>query len=386
MKLRTLVHVTAGMAFLALTSFAQITTIEGDVKGVDGKPVEKAVVKITRVDIKGNYETKTNKKGHYLYMGLPMGKYNVDVFVDGKRVDGQTNVPTRPGDPIPVNFDLKATQAQSASQSAAMQKAMETGQLTDDMKRSLSPEQKAAMEKQLKEQGEKMKKNRELNDAFNAGMTAMTAKQYDQAVASFTKASELDPTQTAVWAQLGEANIRLAETKTGPDFDAAIQKALEAYSKSIELKPDDAGAHNNYALALAKAKKFPEMQAELKKAADLDPANGGKYYYNLGAILVNSGQNEAAGDAFKKAIELTPTYADAYYQYGVTLVGKAAIGADGKVVPVPGTLEALQKYLELQPEGQYAQSAKEMLASLGSAVETNFTDPNAKKSTAKKKK
>ena len=45
------------------------------------------------------------------------------------------------------------------------------------------------------------------------------------------------------------------------------------------------------------------MQAELKKAADLDPANGGKYYYNLGAILVNSGQNDAAGEAFKKAID-----------------------------------------------------------------------------------
>ena len=120
--------------------------------------------------------------------------------------------------------------------------------------------------------------------------------------------------------------MKLAETKTGAEFDTNIGKALEAYTKAIELKPDDPASHNNYALALAKAKKFPEMQAELKKAADLDPANGGKYYYNLGAILVNSGQNDAAGEAFKKAIELTPTYADAYYQYGVTLVGKAQIG------------------------------------------------------------
>ena len=50
-----------------------------------------------------------------------------------------------------------------------------------------------------------------------------------------------------------------------------------------------------------------------------------------------------------------PGYADAYYQYGVTLVSKAAIGADGKVTPVPGTVEAFQKYLELQPTGPYAQ-------------------------------
>ena len=34
------------------------------------------------------------------------------------------------------------------------------------------------------------------------------------------------------------------------------------------------------------------MQAELKKAAELDPPNAGKYYYNLGAMLVNAGQTE----------------------------------------------------------------------------------------------
>ena len=131
------------------------------------------------------------------------------------------------------------------------------------------------------------------------------------------------------------------------------------------------------------------MQVELKMAADLDPPNGGKYYYNLGAMLVNANQGDAAGEAFKKAIELTPTYADAYYQYGVTLVGKAAIGADGKVTPVPGTVESFQKYLELAPTGQYAQSAKDMLATLGSTVDTKFQNPNAKtdtkKSTTKKK-
>ena len=268
---------------------------------------------------------------------------------------------------------------------AEMQKAVESGQMTKEMERSLSPEQKAAMEKQIKEQSEKMKKNRELNDSFNAGMDALKAKQYDVAVTSFQKASELDPSQQAVWANLGEAYVQFAGTKTGPEHDDALAKSLQAYQKAIELKPDDPGSHNNYALALAKAKKFDEAQAELKKAADLDPATGGKYYYNLGALLVNAGQNDPASEAFKKAIELTPTYADAYYQYGVTLVGKAGIGANGQVTPVAGTAEAFQKYLELAPNGQYAQSAKDMLATLGSSVQTTFSDPNAKKKTTKKK-
>ncbi len=385
MRLRNLALATAAMACMALTALAQITTVEGDVLGPDGKPLQNAEIQISRIDIKGNWKTKTNKKGHYIYMGLPIGDYNISVVMDGKPADTQ-KVHTSPGDAKNVSFDLRAIAADRANQQAAMERAVQAGQITKEMERGLSAEQKAAMEKQIKERAESMKKNSELNAAFNEGMTAYQAKNYDQAVAAFTKASELGPTQLAVWQQLGESYVKLAETKTGPEFDTTIQKALDAYAKSIELKPDDPASHNNYALALAKAKKYPEMQAELKKAADLDPANGGKYYYNLGALLVNSGKSEEAGEAFKKAIELTPTYADAYYQYGVTLVAKAQIGADGKVTPVAGTAEAFQKYLELQPNGQYAQNAKDMLTTLGSSVDTKYQNPNAKKETTTTKK
>jgi tetratricopeptide (TPR) repeat protein len=380
MTFRSLAVAAAGMAFLAVNALAQITTIEGIVKGTDGKPVQGAEVHITRTDIKGNYKTKTDKKGHYLYMGLPMGMYDIEIMVDGKTADKQTKIKTSPGDPIPVNFDLAADQQSNTRQQAAMEQAAMTGQLSDDAKRGMSKEQIAAMEKQIKDQSDKIKKNKELNDAFNEGMTDVQNKQYDQAVAAFQKASELDPNQLAVWTNMADAYAKNAEGKTGPDFDSNMQKSLDAYGKALALKPDDAGLHNNYGLALAKAKKFDDAQAELKKAADLDPPNGGKYYYNLGALEVNAGQTQAAGEAFKKAIELTPTYADAYYQYGVTLLGQAKTDpSTGKVTPAPGTVEAFQKYLELAPTGPYAQPAKDMLASLGSSVQTNFSDPNAKK-------
>jgi hypothetical protein len=38
----------------------------------------------------------------------------------------------------------------------------------------------------------------------------------------------------------------------------------------------------------------------------------------------------------------------------------------------PGTAEAFNKYLELQPQGTYADAAKQMLASIGATVETSF--------------
>jgi tetratricopeptide (TPR) repeat protein len=383
MTFRSVALSAVGLLALSFTSMAQITAVEGIVKGADGKPVQGAKINLVRTDIKGNYNTKTDKKGHYIYMGLPYGKYDISVEIEGKVADQVKGVQTRPGDPTPINFDLKAQQADNSSKQAEMQKAMETGQMSEDLKRQLSPEQKAEMEKQMKAAQEKMKGRKELNDAFNAGMDAVKAQDWPKAIESFSKASALDATQVAVWSQLGESYVRFAATKTGPEFDDNMSKGLAAYQKSIELKPDDPASHNNYALALAKAKKFPDAQAELQKAAQLDPANGGKYYYNLGALEVNAGQNDAAAESFKKAIELTPTYADAYYQYGVMLVSKAQIGADGKVTPAPGTVEAFQKYLELAPNGPFAQQAKDMLTTLGSSVQTNYANPDAQK---KKKK
>ena len=379
MKFRNLVVAAAGALFLALTSFAQITAIEGDVKGEDGAPKVNAVVKITRTDIKGNYKCNTNKKGHFFYNGLPLGTYNVTVEVDGKEMDGVNGVRTRLGDPTPVNFDLqKIAQARSAKAAAATAAAGGAAPaITKEQERSMTKEQKEAYDKAIKDREASMKKNKELNDAFTTGLAAVQAKDYDTAITNLSKASELDPKQVAVWAQLADAYVGSASKKTGPDFDATMAKGIEAYGKALELNPADAATHNNFALALAKAKKFPEMQSELQKAAELDPPKAGQYYYNLGALLVNAGQAEPAGAAFKKAIELDPKHADSYYQYGVYLVGKASFAADGKVTPVPGTVEAFQKYLELAPTGQFADSAKGMLTSMDAKVDTAYKNPNA---------
>ena len=397
MKFRNLVLATAGLLVFGFSSLAQITAIEGDVKGEDGKMLVGAVIKLDRTDITAHYKTKTDKKGHYFYNGLPLGNYIVTVEVDGKDVDKRQGVRSKLGDPTSVSFDLQASKQERDAAQSVMQKAAETGQLTKEMERGMTAEQKANLEKNLKEREGQLKQHKDLNDAFNVGMTAMTAaaaaqtpaerqKGYEDAVQSLTKASEIGPTELAVWANLADAYMKLASTKTGPEFDADAQKGMDAYGKAISLKPEDAATHNNYALALVQAKKIPDAQAELTKAAQLDPANAGKYYYNLGAVLTNANQADAAADAFQKAIAADPNYAEAYYQYGVYLVGKATFGADGKVTPVPGTVEAFQKYLALAPTGQFAQPAKDMLTTLSASVDVSYKNPNAKDTTTKKKK
>lgn len=381
-RLGTLV---ATLLFCSIAALAQTSSLEGQVKGGDGKPYvgkdkKQDYVLIERTDIKGNYKTHVDKKGRYFHAGLPLGTYNVILFIEGKEVDRVQGVKSRLGDPTPIDFDLAANEARQQ----AMQQAAQTGQLSEEMKRDMSPEQKAALEKQMKEQSAKMAKNKELNDAFNAGMTALQGQQYAAAIEHLTKASTIDDTQIAIWSNLALAYDGLSKATKGPEGDQAAVKGAEIYEKVLQMKSDDASLYNNYALLLARQKKFKEAEDALGKAAALDPAGAGKYYYNLGAILVNSGQNDPAGDVFKKAIQADPNYADAHYQYGIFLTGKAQVGADGSMAFPPGTQEAFEKYLELKPTGPFAESAKSMLATMGSKVDTEYQNPDAKKQQQKK--
>jgi Tfp pilus assembly protein PilF len=414
MKIRNAALAAVGLLFCALTSQAQITSLEGYVKGTDGKPLDKAVIAIDRTDIKGHWTTKTDKKGHYVYTGLQMGMYTISVMVDGKVADAVKGVRTRPGDPIVNNFDLSKLAETQAATRELQQKAMETGQIPKELEQGLTPQQAAALKKQIEEQASKMKGRAALNKAFNEGTTAkdtgdaamaerqkaliannseeaakqmaLAAQQYSAAVTSFTEASALDPSQIAVWNSMASAYLSLAKTKTGEEFTAATEKGIETYKKSLELKPDDAGIHNNLGLALAQDKKLADAQLELEKAVALEPASACKYYFNLGAVEANAHQDDAATVAFQKAIAGDPKCAEAYFQLGNSLMMKATTAPDGTVTPAPGTVEAFQKYLEVAPTGPSAEGAKAMIAALGSKVETNYVDPKAKKAPAAKTK
>jgi tetratricopeptide (TPR) repeat protein len=353
--------------FLSLPAFAQTSTIEGIVKDPDGKPLVGAVINIDRTDIKGHYTLKTDKKGHYGHYGLPFGGvYDVSVLVDGQVKDLVKGVRTK-GDPTETDFNLKNAQAAGAG-----------GAPPTEVERNMTPAQKAEFEKANKAREAQLAARKELNDAYSAGKTALDAKMYDEAIEAFIKAAALDDKQVAVWSGLADAYVASAALKPA-EASALYDKGLDAYRKAIELKPDDASYYNNFALALAKDKKIDEARTNLDKAAQLDPPGAGKYFYNMGALLVNSAQNEAAGDEFKKSIAADPTYADAYFQYGLYLTSKATADPSGKIVAAPGTIENLQKYLELKPDGPFAPSAKELIASLGGTVSTTFNNPNAPK-------
>ena len=371
----------APLFLFAAAGFAQTSNIQGDVKDKDGKPIQGAVIKLDRTDIKQSFNVKTDKKGHFLYANLPTGVYNITLVVDGKDLGTMTGLRSRQGDNPPLVFDLSKLAEASAAAAAAAVPApgASPGQGQAKQDAGMTKEQRAEYEKKLKEQEAAMAKDKALQDAFNAGMEAKNAKNYPVAIENFEKASTMAATQHVVWAQLAESYMSLADTQSGAEQAANYDKSIAAYAKAVEIKVDDPNYHNNYALALAKGKKIDQAQAELTKAAQLDPPQAGKYYYNLGAVYINTNQSEPAETAFKKAIELDPNYADAYYQLGLVLIGRATVGADQKMAAPPGTAEAFQKYLSLKPDGANAEAAKAMLESMGATVQTSFERPGATK-------
>ena len=374
---------------MAGTAVAQTTTIEGEVKGAEGQPVKGAQIKLERTDIKGNYKVKSDKKGHWLYTGLPLGTFDISCEVDGKVVDKVSGVKSKYGDSTVVNFN-----AARAQQAAAAQAANQSGQLTQEQERGMSKEQKEKMEAELKKRSEQMKKNKALNDAFNTAQDALKqaaaepdktkkAPLYQAAVDNLKKAGEMDPEQVAVWNSLGEAYTGLGDAQTGDEKMTSYQAGIDAYQKGLALKPDDAGVYNQIGNLYAKQKKMPEATEALNKAASLDPAMASKAYFNLGANLVNNGKAEEATPFFKKATDADPNYAEAWYQLGSTSMMKGTVDPKtGKQTYPPDTAQAFQKYLELQPSGTHAQEAEAMLTALGEKVQTKISVP----SSGKKKK
>lgn len=332
-----------------LTS-AQMGGIEGNVKGIDGQPLVGVDVQIDRKDIKQHFQTKTDKKGHYFHAGLPGGAYRISIWQEGKEIAFHDNVRVRLGDPTLHDFDLKADMASAET--------------------ALSKEQK-----ELREKVEKQNKViGDLKKRFEDGNTYFNNKQFEQAVAEFKAASEIDPTQHVVFARLAES---YAQLKQYDDALTSYHKAISILESQPEQKADIkqnlAGYYNNYGGVLAKAGKPKEAIDSYKKAATITPENAGMFYFNLGAVLTNTrAPLEDRIEAFKKATEADPKNANAWYQYGVTLSEKMVTNKDGSISAPPEMIVALNKYLELEPSGRFADGAKGLISVSGQTVSTSF--------------
>ncbi len=354
MKRRLILCVVAAViAVLSVpAAWGQLAAFKGKATDSEGKPIVNAQVQITSKETGRKYELKTDKSGNYYSIGIQPGMYDLKLLKDGQVIYTFQNIQvTLSAGETVFNIDMKKAEQQAG--------------ITEEQKKQVEETQKENL------------KVRGLNEKLAAASAAEQAGNYDLAIQTLAEATQLDPTRDVLWFKLAEAERQsAAKIATPADKSARFQKAAEDFKKAIAIKPMGP-YYNNLAEVLAKMGDTSGAVATYAQAAQTDPANAGQYYYNEGAVLTNTGKVEEAIQAFDKAIQADPTKADAYYWKGVNLLGKATIKGDKMVAPA-GTAEAFNKYLELQPTGQFAEPAKQMLASIGAAVETTFGKQKAK--------
>lgn len=377
---------TLGFAMLLLglcvpPLFAQASgTVKGVCKDTQGNPIVDGIVVWANQDNGQKYNLKTNKKGEYFSLGVAPGTYVVTLY---KTAD-----------------DLKANKELFHYNKFQVQ--LDENNLDFDLKKQaedqakgqgLTPEQLKAQQEAQEKQKKEVNTVKSLNEKLASAKAAADAGDYETAITSLTEANQIDATRDLVWFKLGDAYRLSAPKQTdSAEKQKRLDAAVDAYQKAVQLKQaatndkdpnaatNLAAYYNNLAEAYAKAGKIDDAIKTYAQAAQVDPTHAGQYYFNTGAVLTNAGKVDDAVAAFDKVIAADPTRADAYYWKGVNMIGKATLQGDKMVAP-PGTAEAFQKYLELQPTGTYADAAKQMLATIGSSVETGF---GKKKTPAKK--
>jgi tetratricopeptide (TPR) repeat protein len=374
-------------AICAVPAVSQNATVKGVCIDAQGNPIADAQV-VWHNDGNGRtFTIKTNKKGEYFSLGLEAGKYTVTLNKDGQQLD---SIKYEMGsDEITLDFDLKKS-GEQAIQDTAKEKGM-------------TPEQVKAIRDQAAN-AEKYNANVKIINGKLAEVTAAIqppTPDYDKALALLDECVTLGPNESLLWYRRG--TVYLASAKTQADPAEKTKRYTSAYDdiqKAIALKkaamsnpatppkaPTPGGVtdkqllaayYDNQAAAAAKIGKADESIADYTQAADLDPAGAGHYYLNMGILLTNTNTKgdpemiKQSVDAFDKAIAADPANADAYYFKGSNLIGLVKMDANNKVIAPPGTAEAFQKYLELQPNGVHAADAKNMLALVGSTLETNY--------------
>jgi tetratricopeptide (TPR) repeat protein len=310
--------VCAAALTLALVSpaLAQSTgMVRGVVKDASGKPVEGAKISIDSDANNRHFETKSDKKGEFIQIGLAPGPYKVTAEKD-KVVSAPTPISVRIAAGASITLVIGAGGAGGG----------------------MSPEAAA--------------KTTALKKAFEEGVTASRAGNHDAAIASFQAAAELNPSCFDCY-----YNIAFSESQK-KDYD----KAEAAYKKAIELKADYAEAYSGLANVYNATRKFDQAAAASAKAMELTSSTPGAMaggnadaMFNQGVILWNAGKVAEAKKQFEGAIAVNPNHAESHYQLGMALVNEGNLA---------GATKEFEAYVTLAPTGPNAATAKGILATL----------------------
>jgi tetratricopeptide (TPR) repeat protein len=145
---------------------------------------------------------------------------------------------------------------------------------------------------------ESYKYSPEYRDWFAGGWNALGIAygkkgEYDRAIEAFCKALELKPDLHEAWYNLGVAYGMKRE----------LDQAIEALHKALELQPDDPQAWNDLGVAYGIKGEYDQAIKACRKALELKP-DFYQAWNNLGNAYKGKGEYEQAVEAYTRAIEI----------------------------------------------------------------------------------
>jgi len=268
---------------------------------------------------------------------------------------GQLKVPS--GEEVKADMNFKDIMAKQGTEAAEkVKKDAEEKQKFEGMKAHYTAGT-AFLEQERKAKDDLAKATPDQRDAAKQNLKDLSDKAAAEFQAAQKTASEKDPNQHLMWAKLGEAY----------DVAGRNEEAAQAYQQAVLAKPDEPGYYNNLGNVLARAGKIDEARAAYTKSAELDPTKAATAWRNFGISLYNANRGADAIEPLQKSAELDPKSAQTWYLLGACLIYKMTVKKVGdKDVPefAPGTIEAYQKAVELDPNGPFGKQAQEGLAQL----------------------
>jgi len=348
-------------AWLTPAAFAQGGTLAGTVFDLTGKPDPDITVSVKNTESNKQTDSVTDAKGHYSVPGLGPGTYNVDV--KGKDKDGKDELLYQAGIKIAAGtiptFDINLKELQESGKLAAIEairKQQEAEQQFQQLKAHYDAGI-AAIEQMKTAQTKLGQTPKDQQDPVKAQITQAGGTAVTELSAALSLEKPEDPNRPIVLSRLGEAYEAMGKW----------QEAADTYQKAIALKPDVAANYNNLGNDLAKLGKVDDARAAYQKYVDLNPTDAALAWRNFGTVLYNSNRMKESIDPLQKATTLDPKNATAWLLLGIALVNTMEFKTEGdKITPVmqPGTVEAYQHAIDLDPNGPIGQQAKDGLASL----------------------
>jgi len=343
---------------LAPRASAQMGSVSGTIMDIQGKPWGDVTIRLVS-DQGGKQEAKTDGGGKYIIRNVRSGAYSVFVVFpppNDKQAPYEVKTRVTSGDDVKVDLNFKDIAAKQGVDVEAEKKKEEEKTKFEGMKAHFTAGN-ALLEQERAAKAELQKATPDQRDAAKQKVKDLSDQAAKEYQAAQQAAGEKDPNHHILWAKLAEAY----------DTAGRNEEAAQAYQQAINAKADIPGYYNNLGNVLARAGKIDDAKAAYTKSAELDPPNAATAWRNFGISLYNANRLGDAVEPLQKSAELDPKNPQTWYLLGASLVYKMTIKKVGdKQVPefAPGTIEAYQKAIELDPNGTYGAQAKQGLEQL----------------------